>query len=61
MSKQKCFKRIPNINALLCSRKERTKERKQLNAKLTASAAPYKPKKIPVARTVSKSTRHMIL
>ena len=43
-------------------KRKNTKERKHnsLHAKLTASAAPYKPKKIPVARTVSKSTRHMI-
>ena len=64
MSKRKCFKRIPNINARFCcvrEKKEQKKENTTLNAKLTASAAPYKPKKIPVARTVSKSTRHMMI
>jgi len=56
-----CPNVFQHINArFCCSRKEITKERKRLNAKRTASAAPYKPKKIPVARTVSKSTRHMI-
>lgn len=56
-----CPNAFQHINArFCCSRKERTKERKQLHTKRTASAAPYKPKKIPVARTVSKSTRHMI-